>query len=123
MDDVVRLIVEPTQDGRGIVGVWDVKSLSPERLAELRQGFHREFVYARDYDALKASVESAGVPSPQEPIKAVLREMELAAETERNEASAVQLHSWVRSLESLLGLSIEPEYSAASRLRAPQEKK
>jgi hypothetical protein len=46
-----RLITETARDHSGIIGVWDINSLKPEALAQLRQRHEREFVYARDFDA------------------------------------------------------------------------
>jgi hypothetical protein len=46
-----RLITESARDNRSIIGVWNITSLTPERLAELRQRHEHEFVYARDFDA------------------------------------------------------------------------
>jgi hypothetical protein len=52
MSDVMRLITETARDNSGIIGVWDINSLKAEALAQLRQRHEREFVYARDFDAL-----------------------------------------------------------------------
>jgi hypothetical protein len=52
--DVTRLITESAY-GNGtlsIVGVWDIASLTPDKLEQLRARGEREFVYAHAFDAL-----------------------------------------------------------------------
>jgi hypothetical protein len=113
---VKRLIVEPTQDGRGIVGVWDVTSLSDDRLAQLRQRHEREFVYARDYDEIVAAAKrmigaysrellarAAWVekPEPWSPESSAMFETVLAREAETRD-TAIELGAMVFPKESAI---------------------
>lgn len=99
--DVVHLIVEETLDGRGIIGVWDVRSLDAETLARIRsRGYPREFVYARDYHDLR--VEARRLRAEREALIEKARTLLNGYARWRDEDEGDDLYSSVIALHAAL---------------------